>query len=177
MFLGVLPAEGDVDPPLPCLSANRDDRISRAVPSPKVTELQYLTGHSNIMTTPRIGGMNKMRIAMLTFVMLAGCATMPQGGPVEIISDPPGAAISVNGAYVGDAPISVSLPTRCVWVGLLNAPGGSQCELVRVQAEPRSGMPGKLYSRMAMVNPQETKKIRFNLNLEPVAPTQTVEVK
>lgn len=119
-----------------------------------------------------------IKIAALA-VLLTGCATMPTAGPVEILSDPPGAAISVNGAYVGDAPVSVVLPGRCVWVGLYIAPGGYQCDLVRVQAEPRSGMPGKLYSRTAMVNPQDmaSRKILLNLNMEPVAPSQTVEVK
>jgi hypothetical protein len=119
-----------------------------------------------------------MRFLVL-MITICGCATMPQGGLVEVMTDPPGGAVSVNGAYVGDAPVMVNLPSRCVWVGLMNSPSGYDCQLVRVQAEPRSGMTGRLFSRTAMVNPGEmaSRKILLNLHMETMSPTQTVEVK
>jgi PEGA domain len=63
-------------------------------------------------------------IAALGTVILAGCESSPpkvatQPPPaataapkmIQIISDPPGARIEINDDYVGDAPISITVPT------------------------------------------------------------------
>ncbi len=38
-----------------------------------------------------------------------GCATLPEGRVITVETEPAGAAIIVDGAYVGDSPVSVSI--------------------------------------------------------------------
>ena len=111
---------------------------------------------------------------------IMGCATLPESKGVSIVTEPPGAAILVDGAYVGDSPVTVEIRSSdCTWVGVMNAPGGRLCSKVRIQAQPRGKIDGPLYTQQVLVDPETmmSNKIFMNLRLEPIRPTQAVEVR
>ncbi len=112
-------------------------------------------------------------------LLISGCATSGQTRMVEILTDPPGAAVSVNGYYVGDAPVKTKLPKRCFWVGFFNSASGRECEPVEIHAEPKSHMEKGLVTRTLRVSPNRmaTDRIMLNLALEPIAPTQALEIR
>lgn len=62
-------------------------------------------------------------VAVLALVTMAGCATDTHV-PYKIVSVPSGARIEVNGVYIGNAPMEITLGTSKHWVGLAVAPGG-----------------------------------------------------
>lgn len=116
---------------------------------------------------------------VILVTLLSGCASAPITRGITIETEPPGAAIIVDGAYIGDSPVTTDLqPTNCVWVGIAYSRDGKRCAPVRVEAHPRGHHDGKLYSQSILVNPRSmiSNKIFMNLSLEPIQPTQTINV-
>lgn len=119
--------------------------------------------------------MNSTRFAALAlFAGLLGCATRPElehQVVTEIISDPPGVRIEVNGDYIGDAPVTTKLrhhPSDKVVMGK-----------VVIRALPRNG--GEHIQEKTFQGPQYPfdphrdvvpKRVFFDMKLKPSEPAQ-----
>ena len=124
--------------------------------------------------------MKKSAILIAAGFGLFGCATLPAAKGITVETEPPGAAISVDGAYVGDSPVTTNIRSSdCTWVGVMNAPGGKICKKVRIQAQPKGSLSGPLYTQEVNIDPRTmmSDKVFLNLRLEPIKPTQGIEIK
>ncbi|MBH3360474.1 PEGA domain-containing protein [Pseudomonas guariconensis] len=121
-----------------------------------------------------------MKVPSLLFICaaLGGCASSNMV-PVDIVSEPSGAQIDVNGVTVGATPVRVQLACTKRWVGVINAPDGWAYDnaVYEVKAIPMAGA-GTVQSKR--INSCEIKsppgRMRFDLAIENYAPTQRVEV-
>jgi len=124
-------------------------------------------------------GMQNARVLLLCSLLtiaLGGCAAVKT---VQILTEPPGAAILIDGAYMGDSPLQITIRTTPECEGARRMYGGPPCT-VTIEAQPRRGMSGeRLYTQKVRVAPKQmaSDKIFMNLRLEPVAPTQPVELR
>jgi hypothetical protein len=75
-------------------------------------------------------------IALLPALLLAGCATMYYGTgaryrKIELVSDPPGAEVAMDGLPVGVAPLTVSIARHDAYVFTFRwADATAECRLV-----------------------------------------------
>lgn len=90
---------------------------------------------------------------------------------VQILSDPPGARIEINGDYIGDAPLTVNIPTY----------RGRFREITKIRALPRR--PGqytqsKVFSGGFTMIPNDAvpSRIFFDMSLGPASPEINVNV-
>lgn len=95
-------------------------------------------------------------------------STQPAKGLTEIISNPPGAKIEINDEYVGDTPIFVKLPR-------ISRRSGNIYEKISVKAYP--SQPGQ-YTQKKLIDTRRRVPARllFDMNLEPVQPTQRIKI-
>jgi len=98
-------------------------------------------------------------------------ATQPCKGMTEVISDPSGARIEVNGDYIGDAPLFVKLPRPSALKRHRDTSEGT----VTVIAYP---VGERQYRQVKYLDVRRRvpSRIFFDMNLEPMQPTQRIEI-
>lgn len=117
------------------------------------------------------------------FAALIQCACIsPESKTISIETDPPGAAIIVDGAYVGNSPSTAKITTQnCYWIGAASSKDGWRCPPVKIQALPRDGASksGNLFSQEVLVvpNAMASDRVYMNLNLRSVHPVETINIK
>lgn len=123
-----------------------------------------------------------MKLTLLVFsvFIFVGCATKTSV-TYSVYSDPSPAPLDVNGVSMGETPTTVSLECAKKWVGLAMAPGGwaNASGSYEVKVFPPKGSTG--LSQSKLVDPcqwagQGNPELRFDLNLQAVAPTQKLEI-
>lgn len=102
--------------------------------------------------------------------------------PFEVTSVPSNAPVDVNGVYAGVTPTTVTMATTERWVGVCVAPGGWDYddETYDVTVCPPPKSVEKLYCHTKKIKPSMTiegARLFFNLKLEPIHPTQPIEIK
>ena len=129
--------------------------------------------------------MKPMILALFCVLVLYGCATSRNVG-FKALSDPPNVTIEVNGIVMCDkTPCDFYMRCSERWVGLMNSPTGRLpvSGKYEVSAIPELGSPSKLYSDKKLIDPcqvppgSSTPTVRFNLHLEPTAPTVPIDIK
>lgn len=102
-------------------------------------------------------------------------------------SDPPGAKIEVDGEYVGDAPVTVTIPVKLTWVGVGGGPDRSGWDLdwadklkrIYVQAIPI--FPGQTTQEkvlsMEKVVEKDVTRVFFNMHLTPIPDKHELEIR
>lgn len=126
-----------------------------------------------------------MKRLLFAIPLLFGCASS-RDVVFEANAIPAPAAIEVNGMVICDStPCKIMLRCGKAWVGLANAPGGQAPTTGQygVTAIPLKAEPGqKLYTSTKHVDPclvvaGDSPKLLFRMDIEPVAPTQPVEIR
>lgn len=115
------------------------------------------------MNSPVLGS------SLIGAICIAGCATSPEKehqGVTEIISDPPGARIEVNGNYLGDAPLTTQIrhhPSDKVVMGMVTIRALPRAEGQYVQVKVFRG-PQYPFDPHRDVVPE---RVFFNMKLKP----------
>ena len=125
--------------------------------------------------------MKRLSLVIL-LLLLTACYASRIKVPFEVTSNPSNAPVDVNGVYAGDTPTTVTLSTTKRWVGAYYAPGGWDYgdETYTVTVCPPLRSVEKLHCHTKNIKPSMTLeggRLFFDLRLEPVHPTQPVEIK
>lgn len=121
--------------------------------------------------------MRKLIMLLLGVVLISGCATGANikvvssltNKSTEIISDPVGARIEINGEYIGETPVIVEINRYCN-----DLVGAEYCN-VTISAIPR--VRGQYtQSKFFNYSVRIPKKIFFDMHLEPTSPKQQYDV-
>lgn len=121
-------------------------------------------------------------LRMVVVIILSGCVSS-KNIIYNVDSTPKGAAIDVNGIYIGNTPTSVNFTCTKEWVGVLYSPDGWSVKGAgpyNITAFPPQNSGGD--SQTKMVNPCQWKgrnspRLMFDLRLRHVAPVQRIETK
>lgn len=120
----------------------------------------------------------KTLLVLPIFLVFSACASK-ETVPFHVSSNPPGAKIYVNDAYVGDAPTVIKLTMKKKWAGNDDKFGwvyGN--DTYKVSAHPPQKGSEKLAIKTKLIEPSITPdgaKIHFDLTSKPAQATQTIE--
>ena len=106
-----------------------------------------------------------MGSVVVSMMLLVGCATTRYQA-VQIISDPPGAKIEINNQYVGETPVSLTIPYTVDYSQNLNGIAYGQWNVV---AYPT--IAGQ-YVQRKFITPPVPSTIYFNMGIGPM-PSQS----
>lgn len=120
-------------------------------------------------------------VAVCVLGVVGGCANTTKV-TFDVDSEPTGGRVEVNGVSKGTTPTQIVLGVTRRWVGLLRASDGwgvDEPQVYVVKVFPPSGSSERLFSQTKMINPSQTPEggaLFFDLRLEPVRPTQPIEI-
>lgn len=121
-----------------------------------------------------------IRIVTICILTAIGCSQR-HWVDFSVTSTPDSARVDVGGAEMGTTPFHLTLLCGREWVGLFNGDGGyaNSTFEYEVKAFPPTGSGGTTQTKR--INPcltrnQDTTKVHFDLMLQPVAPTQNVNL-
>jgi hypothetical protein len=95
---------------------------------------------------------------------------------IFVTSEPSGAKIEVDGEYVGDAPVTVSVPIKCTWVGLAYSSDGyglsweEKLRTIHLRALPSISGQYTQFKDLDIekVFQKDVTRVYFDMRLEPV---------
>jgi PEGA domain-containing protein len=117
------------------------------------------------------------QILLIVAVAFAGasCSSLGLSGrstkQVQILSEPPGARIEINGGYVGDAPVTVTIPTLRGWF--------TQITTIRaLPTRPGQYVQSKVFQGGFTTIPNDAvpSRVFFEMRLGPASPEINVNV-
>ncbi|WP_394151358.1 PEGA domain-containing protein [Vibrio maritimus] len=123
-----------------------------------------------------------MRLSIFTILLLVGCSSS-RDITYNVDSSPRGAAIDVNGVFIGETPTSVNFTCSKEWVGVMRSADGWSVKGAgpyNVTAFPPESSQGD--SQTKIIRPCQWKgssspRLMFDMTLKNVSPIQRFETK